>query len=209
MDKLDLTKTDRTYYGTKAVPTEVEFGPLPYLVISGNGAPGGTQYTQSLEALFPLAWTLKFQSKARGRDFVVAKLEGQWWWPDEFFGRAAADVPRDLWQWNLMIRVPDFATAADVEAARSQVRLKDDQPPRLEDVEFRTVDEGPCVQILHVGPYATEPATLAAVHAYCAARGYTATGHHHEIYLSDPRKGEPTKAKTLLRIPVKKPGVLG
>lgn len=189
MDKFDLTRADRAYYSPPAWPVEAHFGPLPYLKADGRGAPGGTEYTQAVEALFGLAWTLKFAWKARGRDFVVAKLEGQWWWPDEFIGQGPEAVPRDLWEWTLRIRLPGFVEAPDVEAARGRVA-------------FEVWDEGPCVQILHTGPYATEPATLALVHRHLADRGLVQAGHHHEIYLTDPRRGDPAKAKTVLRLPV-------
>lgn len=202
MDKLDLARIDRAYYAPPARPVEAHFGPLPYLRVDGRGAPGETEYIQAVEALFGLAWTLKFASKTRGRDFVVAKLEGQWWWPDEYAGQGPETVPRDLWLWSLRIRLPGFIEVQDVEAARAAVKAPE-APAR---VEFEVWDEGPCVQILHTGPYATEPVTLALVHHYLTDHGLVQAGHHHEIYLTDPRRGDPAKAKTVLRLPVASDG---
>jgi len=198
MDKLDLVRTHRAYYAPPNRPVEGDFGPLPYLVVTGAGAPGGSVYTRAVEALFGVAWALKFRFKALGRDFVVAKLEGQWWWPDEYAGQGPEEVPRHLWSWRLRIRLPDFVDAADVEATRAEAK----DPKALAELGFEVWDEGRCVQILHVGTYASEPTTLSLVHDYLKVRGLVQAGHHHEIYLTDPRRGDPTKAKTVLRLPV-------
>lgn len=203
MEKLDLAKADKAYYSPPTHPVERHFGALPYLKITGQGAPLGSAYAQALEALFTLAYAVKFASKADGRDFTVAKLEGQWWWPDEWAGKGPEEVPRDVWQWTLRLRLPDFIDAQTVTAARERKLTVPNAPARLADVAFELWDEGPCVQILHVGPYATEPATLALVHEHLRTQGLVEAGLHHEIYLTDPRKGDPAKAKTILRLPVK------
>lgn len=202
MDKLDLTKAHKAYYAPPTQPVEATFGPLPYLRIRGRGAPMGPACAQALEALYSLAYAVKFQAKALGSDFVVAKLEGLWWWPDEYAGRGPEEVPREVWEWRLLIRQPEFVDQVLVDEARVKVADKKDAPFRLADVDFALWDEGPCVQILHIGPYATEPVTLAVVHDHMDERGWEMAGLHHEIYLSDPRKGDPEKAKTILRVPV-------
>jgi hypothetical protein len=193
MEKLDLAKIDKAYYAPPARPVEVNFGPLPYLAVTGRGAPQGAAYTEALEALYPLAYAVKFASKAAGRDFTVAKLEGQWWWSDEWAGKGPEEVPRDVWEWTLRLRLPPFIDAAAVAEVRTKASA----------VRWELLDEGPCVQILHVGPYAAEPATLAMVHEHLHRRGLTVAGLHHEIYLTDPRKGDPAMAKTILRLPVR------
>lgn len=203
MEKLDLAKTDKAYYAPPTRPMEVAFGPLPYLAITGRGAPLGTDYAQAVEALFTLAYAVKFDAKATDRDFTVAKLEGQWWWPDEWAGKGPDEVPRDVWEWTLRLRLPSFIDAEAVAAARARKGTASNAPARLADVAFELWDEGPCVQILHVGPYATEPTTLALVHEHMRERGLVEAGLHHEIYLTDPRRGDPARAKTILRLPVK------
>lgn len=202
MEKLDLAKADKTYYAPPASPVPVQFGPLPYLAIAGKGAPQGPAYTQALEALFTLAYAVKFGAKAEGRDFTVGKLEGQWWWPDEWFGKGPEEVPREVWEWTLRLRLPEFIDESAVSIARDRKQQASDAPTRLADVRWELWDEGPAVQILHIGPYATEPTTLALVHEYLAAHQLVEAGLHHEIYLTDPRKGDPSKAKTILRLPV-------
>lgn len=199
-DKLDLARTDRAYYAPPSHPVVAHFGPLPYLVVDGAGAPGGEAYTRAIEALYGLAWALKFRCKAQRHDFVVAKLEGQWWWPDEYAGRGPEEVPRDVWSWRLQIRLPDFVNAEAVEATRAAA--KGGVHGSTVRAEFEVWDEGPCVQILHTGPYSTEPATLALVHHYLEDHGLVQAGHHHEVYLTDPRRGDPARARTILRLPV-------
>ena len=197
--KLDLTKEYKSYYTAKTTPAVVEFGEAQFLTIEGKGEPGGEEFTAKLGALYSLAYGVRALMKKAGRDFTVAKLEGLWWVEsDEFY----LDVPREEWHWKLLIRQPEFVTPEVVEAARSEV-LKKKGLALVNEVRFETLAEGKCVQILHIGPYATEPESLAKMQRLMGERGLVSHGLHHEIYLSDPRRVPEERLKTILRQPVK------
>ena len=197
--KLDLTKEYKSYYTAKTTPEVVEFGEAQFLTIEGKGEPGGEEFTAKLGALYSLAYGVRALMKKAGRDFTVAKLEGLWWVEsDEFY----LDVPREEWHWKLLIRQPEFVTPEVVEAARSEV-LKKKGLALVNEVRFETLAEGKCVQILHIGPYATEPESLAKMQRLMGERGLVSHGLHHEIYLSDPRRVPEERLKTILRQPVK------
>jgi hypothetical protein len=200
--KLDLLQADRAYYTARRAPALVAFGPLPYLTIQGRGEPLGAEFSRGVEALYPVAYGVKQHYKAQGADFAVPKLEGLWWVGDGTAAaqRRALEVPRAEWAWKLLLRLPEFVEPAAVEAAREGVARAKGGHARA--VTFEHIDEGRCVQALHVGPYATEPETMAAILAYLQAAGLSITGLHHEIYLSDPRRGAPEARKTILRYPV-------
>ncbi|EQD49569.1 hypothetical protein B1B_11569, partial [mine drainage metagenome] len=138
------------------------------------------------------------ECKRQSKDFAVPKLEGLWWVDGE---RPATAVPRAEWRWRLMIRLPLLVDAAMVEAAKKAVAQKKGLT-RAGDVAFIALCEGRCVQVMHLGPYADEPATITAMHDFMAGNELEARGMHHEIYLSDPRRTAPEKMKTILRQPV-------
>ncbi len=197
--KLDLTKEYKSYYTAKTTPEVVEFGEGRFLTIEGKGEPGGEEFTAKLGALYSLAYGVKALMKKAGRDFTVAKLEGLWWVEsDKFY----LEVPREEWRWKLLIRQPEFVTPEVVEAAREEV-LKKKGDALVSEVRFETLAEGKCVQILHIGPYATEPESLAKMQRLMEERGLVPHGLHHEIYLSDPRRVPEERLKTILRQPVK------
>lgn len=194
MDKLDLKKTDRPFYAGKLGEwTRITLPVVQYLAIEGHGDPGGPDYAAALAALYPVAYGIKFARKAEGRDFVVPPLSAVWWSDklDAFTTNA-----RDLWQWRAMIRMPDYVTRTDLVLAKS---LKGVDAP----VSLISVEEGLCLQTLHVGPYTDEGPVLADLHDnVMPAMGLTFGQPHHEIYLSDPRRVAPEKLRTILRQPV-------
>jgi len=198
--KLDLFKERKSEYAAKAQPGLVETGPARYLAIVGRGAPGGDEFADKVGALYAVAFTVKMTWKADGRgDYAVCKLEGQWWVdgaPGDW-----ADVPREEWRWRLMIRTPDFIGRAEIDRAVAAL-LSKKKPEVVREVELFDLDEGPCVQMLHVGPYDEEPASIAKLHAFAAEQGRELRGLHHEIYLSDARRVAPEKLRTILRMPV-------
>lgn len=200
MEKLDLAKTYKTYYTAPTKPQIVEFAPISYVTIIGKGDPNGTTFASATEALYTVAYGVKGYNKKVEKDFTVAKLEGQWWVDGD--PRTALELPREEWHWKLLIRMPDFVTAETVEEARRVALAKKKELKVIVDVGYESLHEGTCVQMLHVGPYATEPETLAHMYQYMVHNHLSISGLHHEIYLSDPRKVEPARMKTILRYPV-------
>lgn len=200
MEKLDLAKTDKAYYTAKTKPQLIEFEAIRYVTIMGQGSPDGQAFAQAVEALYTLSYSVKGIYKAKEKDFTVAKLEGLWWVDGD--RSKALEVPREEWHWKLLIRMPEFVTAERVEEARRTAIGKKKELNEIAAVEFERLHEGSCVQMLHVGPYATEPETLAQMYQYIEANSLRISGLHHEIYLSDSRKVEPSKMKTILRYPV-------
>lgn len=200
--KLDLTKEYKTYYTAKTGPEVVEFAEIPFLTIEGKGEPGGKEFTTKVEALYPLAYSVKNICKKQGKDFGVPKLEGLWWVESD---RPALEVPREEWQWKLLIRMPDFVTSEMVEKAKEEV-FKKKGIELIKEIEFEKMKEGKCVQILHIGPYSTEPESLAKMKKLMEEENLVKNGLHHEIYLSGPRRVPEEKWKTILRQPVKERG---
>ncbi len=200
-EKLDLKKQLKAIYTSSANPSLVEVPPGSFLAYEGWGAPGGEAYATSIDALYAVAFTLKFTSKAQGKDFVVMPLEGLWWLedPEAFF----TDVPPEQWSWKSLIRLPDFIAPREVEVAREEARAKKGLEA-IGAVRLEVYHEGLCAQILHVGPYAEERPTIDLLHDFIRAEGYRLRGAHHEIYLSDPNRTAPERLKTIIRQPIEK-----
>jgi hypothetical protein len=178
----------------------VEIKPATYQAISGQGAPGGERFTASIGELYGVAFTIKMTRKFAGKeDYAVCKLEGQWWSAP---GKDLAKLPLDQWLWNLLIRTPDFINEEDLRQAVA-VLLKRGKGEDVKRVRLETLAEGPCVQMLHVGPYEKEHETIAVMRAFTEKQQLSFSGKHHEIYLSDPRRVPPDRLKTILRQPVR------
>lgn len=201
MDKYDVKKAHRGLYGPSADFGIVEVPELRYLAVDGSGNPNtAPAYVHAVEALYGVAYTLKFAGKKEGRDAVVAPLEGLWRAEDP---AAFATRDKDAWHWTMLINQPGWVTADKVQSVVEQVAKKKDNPA-LGKLRLLTFTEGTCVQILHIGSYDDEAPTLARLHdEYLPANGLTFNGDHHEVYLSDPRRTAPEKLKTILRQPVK------
>jgi hypothetical protein len=208
MDKLDFKKADKAFYsGKQGRWDHITLPKLSFLSIEGKGAPEGPVYAAALAALYPLAYGLKFAAKAQGKDFVVPPLEALWWSQKL---DAYTQGRRDEWQWQALLRMPDFITQEMLNDIREEATAKLTKKlgasalPPLEKVALTPIKEGPCLQTLHIGSYADEAPVLAKLHdAIMPEQGLTFAGPHHEIYLSDPRKTAPEKLKTILRQPVK------
>jgi len=197
--KLDLTKKYKQYYTAKITPMIVEFGEIPYLAIEGKGEPAGEVFTKAVEALYPLAYGIKNICKRQGHDFGVPKLEGLWWVK---LDKPALEVPRKKWYWKLLIRMPDFVTSEIAQSAKEEVYKKKGLD-LIKEIKFEKINEGKCIQVMHVGPYSTEPETIGKIKDFMEDNDFTENGLHHEIYISDPRKTIPEKMKTILRQPIK------
>ena len=206
----DFKKEYKEFYLPKNTPELVTAPRANYIAVRGQGDPNdaGGAYQQAMGVLYAVAYTLKMSCKTDHRmegffEYVVPPLEG-FWWQD---GVDSVDYgSKDAFRWISVIRLPDFVTKADfdwaVETAAKKKKLDCSR------AEFLTVDEGLCVQIMHVGPFDDEPATVARMDAFLAENGYendmTDTRLHHEIYLSDARKVAPEKLKTVIRHPIRK-----
>ena len=203
MEKVDLKKQHKALYGAPKGKFEiVDVPPLQYVRLDGAGDPNTAEaYQAGVAWLFSVSYAMKFAAKAElARDYVVGPLEALWWADDmsTFITRKKSD-----WRWTIMILQPDFVTAALFDRAVEKAKKKlGAAPPSL---RFESYHEGLSVQTLHVGSYDEEAPTLARLHQeFLPANGLKETGHHHEIYLSDPRKVAPEKLKTILRQPVKR-----
>ena len=199
MPKLDLVKEYKSYYKAGTKPEIAEFGEANYLTIEGKGEPGGDVFVNAVEALYPLAYGIKKVCKEQGNDFGVPKLEGLWWVEGT---KPALEVARSEWCWKLMIRMPEFVTGEMMESVQPEVAKKK-KNDLIRDISFESFNKGKCVQVTHIGPYSTEPQTIEAMMDFMAANNLQVNGRHHEIYISDPRKTDPSKMKTLIRYAVK------
>jgi hypothetical protein len=202
MDKTDFKKTVDTYQAQRGRFRIVDVPDMQYLMIDGHGDPNTSPaLTAAVEALYPVAYKLKFASKQDlGRDYVVPPLEGLWWAKEMDAFTTARDKSR--WDWTLLLMIPDWINHAMFDSAVKQAGAKN-PPARLDDIRLETLSEGRCVQTLHVGSFDTEAAVLAQLHhEFIPCQGFRMVGKHHEIYLSDFRRVGPEKQRTILRQPV-------
>jgi hypothetical protein len=201
-EKIDLYKLHKDQYIAPKNPQLVEIERAKYLVISGRGEPGGEEFTAKIGALYGMAYTIKMTRKFSGeQDYIICKLEGQWWLDNE--GQDFSNVPKEQWNWKLLIRTPDFVRDDELNRA-VETLLKKGKEPEVRQVKFESLSEGLCVQMLHVGPYEQEKETIVKMAAYVEEKDLEFHGCHHEIYLSDPRRVPPERLKTILRHPVRK-----
>ncbi len=201
MDKIDLKKELKNLYNPSAKEvTVVEVPAMNFLLINGEGAPTSPQYSEAIESLFNVAYTLKFMvKKSKSIDYVVMPLEGLWWVDD--MTKFSPDR-KDDWKWTSMIMQPQYVTEEDVNAAVELVKKKKN-PTALSKVRFESFKEGSAAQIMYVGPFSAEGPTIAKIHAHIQNSGHVISGKHHEIYLNNPATTAPEKLKTVLRQPLK------
>lgn len=202
MEKVDLKKTLDSYTSQNHKFRILTMPKRQYLMIDGHGDPNSSkEFADAIRALYPVAYKLKFASKqVLGRDYVVMPLEGLWWADDMTKFTTARD--KSEWDFTLMLMQPDWITKDMFDAAIEKVAEKD-PPYNLAQVRFETLDEGMCVQTLHIGSFDDEAAILDQMHnEFIPEQGLAMSGKHHEIYLSDFRKVAPEKLRTILRQPV-------
>lgn len=210
MKAFDFKKEYKEFYMPKNKPEIVTIPAMNYIAVRGHGDPNqeGGVYQQAVGTLYAVAYTLKMSCKGSHKidgffEYVVPPLEG-FWWQENIRG---IDYNRkDTFNWISVIRLPDFVTKEDFEWAVEEASRKKKQD--FSSAEFLTVEEGLCVQIMHIGPFDDEPASVAVMDRYLQENGYvndiTDDRMHHEIYLSDARKVEPSKRKTVIRHPIKR-----
>ena len=206
----DLRKEYKEFYMPKDVPSIVTVPPMNYIAVRGKGDPNAEdgEYKQSIGLLYGISYTIKMSKKGDHRiegyfDYVVPPLEG-FWWQDGVSGIDYAH--KENFRWISVIRLPDFVTEADFKWAVAEATRKKKED--FSGVEFLTIDEGLCVQCMHIGSYDDEPATVERMHSFMEERGYaldiTDKRMHHERYLSDARKTAPEKLRTVVRHPIRR-----
>ena len=206
----DFKKEYKEYYLPKNKPSIVDVPKMNYIAVRGKGNPNeeNGDYQNTLGLLYGVAYTIKMSYKGDHKidgffEYVVPPLEGFWWQN----GKDGIDYDhKEVLNFISIIRLPNFVTKADFDWAIEEATKKKKQD--FSRVEFLTYDEGLCVQCMHIGSYDDEPATVELMHKFAEDNGYnldiTDTRYHHEIYLSDPRKCDVSKLKTVIRHPVKK-----
>ncbi len=202
---VDVKRSLDSYQARRGQFRTLEVPRMQYLMLDGAGDPNTSPaFTEAITALYPVAYKLKFASKRElGRDYVVPPLEGLWWSPDMSAFTSARDKSR--WNWTLMIMVPEWIDGEMVDSARAIAARKAGASTAIENVRFETLDEGLCVQTLHIGSFDDEAETLAELHdEFIPNNGLVMSSTHHEIYFSDFRRVEPSKLRTILRQPVSK-----
>ena len=211
LSKVDYKKEYKDLYMPKGIPCVIDIPSISFVTVLGKGNPNEEdgEYQKAVELLYAISYTIKMSKNGENIpvgyfEYVVPPLEGQWWITN---GTADTDYTKKSdFCWISMIRQPDFVTEEVFKWACKEVEKK--KKLDTSKAEYVIFKEGLCVQCMHTGPFDNEPATIEKIEAYIKANGYTndisETRHHHEIYLSDPRKCDVTKMKTVLRIPIQK-----
>ena len=206
----DFKKEYKEFYLPSSRPAIITVPAFNFIAVRGKGNPNDPdgEYSKALNLLYGTAYTIKMSKKTDHRiegyfDYVVPPLEG-FWWQD---GSEGVDYSRkENFRWISVIRLPDFVTKKDFDWAVAEATRK--KKADFSKVEFLTMEEGLCVQCMHTGSYDSEPATVQLMHKYAQDQGYeldfSEKRLHHEIYLSDPRKVDPDKNKTVIRHPIRK-----
>ena len=203
MEKIDLKKELKHLYNPPSgEPVTIEIPPMNYLMIDGKGDPIAREAQEAIETVYPVAYAIKFAcKKSQEIDYGVMPLEGLWCADDM---SAFTDSNRGAWKWTYMIMQPGFITRDIYEEALAEVKKKKSLPA-VKKIRFDTLIEGLAAQVMHIGPFSTEGPTVEKLHTYIRNKGYSFDGlnqKHHEIYLSDIRKIDPLKMKTIIRQPV-------
>lgn len=202
MEKMDLKKMLKHLYQPSAKEiVRVDVPEMNFLMVDGEGDPNTAQaFVDAIEALYPVAYTLKFMVKkgSLAIDYSVMPLEGLWWADDM---SAFSTGNKDAWKWTLMVMQPEFITREMVKEAMETVAKKK-KPVSLPLIRFEAFKEGKAAQTLYIGPFAEEGPTIEKVHLFIEDNGCRRAGKHHEIYLSDPRRTAPEKLKTVIRQPM-------
>ncbi len=205
MEKVDYKKQFKSLYLPKKQPAIIEVPPLRFAMLDGQGDPNGEVFAEAVTALYSFSYAVKMSYKSpvvpEGYyDYAVFPLEGVW----DLVDTTKTSADKSNYAYTLMIRQPDFLTADLVARFISEVKKKKPNP-FLETIRLAEQAEGLCCQMLHLGSYDDEPASFAQMEAFCHDQGYLRSDKtHREIYLSDPRRTETAKLKTVLRFKVRK-----
>lgn len=206
----DYKKENKDYYMPPKKPVVIEIPQMNYIAVRGKGNPNeeNGEYSKAIKMLYAIAYTIRMSYKGNHKidgyfEYVVPPLEG-FWWQDGIAGVDYAN--KEEFSWISIIRLPDFVSKEDFEWAKKEAENK--KKKDFSKVEFLTYNEGLCVQCMHIGSYDDEPKTIEKMTDFALKNGYkidiTETRMHHEIYLSDPRRCNVNKLKTVIRHPIKK-----
>jgi hypothetical protein len=202
----DYKKEYKDLYMPKSAPMTITVPLMNFIKVDGKGDPNSGEFQAAVSLLYGVAFTIKMSKMGKEQpegyfDYVVPPLEGLWWIEGENFSLE----DRDIWCWTLMLRQPEFVDEKAFEWARQSLAKKHPEY-KIELIRFESFDEGLCVQVMHKGSYAAEPETMAKISAFITENNLIDAvsdgGKHHEIYLSDPRRGKPENMRTVLRHPV-------
>lgn len=207
----DYKKEYKEFYMPKNKPSIVEVPKMNYIAVKGTGNPNeeNSEYKDSIGLLYAIAFTIKMSYKGTHKiegyfEYVVPPLEGFWW--QDGNGAGIDYKSKDKFNFISVIRLPDFVSKEDFDWAVDEATKKKKQD--FSKVEFLTYEEGLCVQCMHIGSYDDEPKTIESMHLFAEENGYepdiSDTRLHHEIYLSDPRRCDVSRLKTVVRHPIKK-----
>lgn len=201
MEKRDYKKAlGPLYRASPKTPTLIDVPEMNFLMVDGRGSPESPAFSAAVEALFALAYALKFRIKKGGLeiDYGVMPLEGLWWADDYSVFKTGE---KEDWIWTVMIMQPDLIDRPLVDEVANEVAAKKN-PAALAKVRFDTYTEGEAAQITHIGPFSEEGPTIQRLHDFIGDSGHELDGKHHEIYLSDIRRAAPERWKTIIRQPV-------
>jgi hypothetical protein len=202
MRKIDLKRERQHLYRPPSDHVVlVEVPAMQFLMVDGRGDPNrAPSFQEAVEALYAVSYHLKFMVKRSesALDYGVMPLEGLWWTEDM---SAFSVDDKSRWEWTIMIMQPDFVSREQVDSAVSEVGRKKDLPA-LQKIRFEVFEEGKAAQIMHIGPFAGEGPTVEKVHDFIEERGFVRRGKHHEVYLSDIRRADPAKWRTIIRQPI-------
>lgn len=208
MIKIDYKKELKHLYLPSAKKVQlVEVPSMQFAMIDGRKLAGlavaeSTEFQNAMTALYGISYTLKFNSKLRKVnpiDYTVMALEGLWWTES---GEFDFDKDNEDWLFTMMMMQPEHITQEMFQEGIAQVREKKGDNHAFDHLRLEAFHEGLCIQIMHIGPYAEEPATIEKMESFAEENGYSYRGKHHEIYIGDPRRAKPEKLKTVLRQPV-------
>ncbi|MFN8471450.1 MAG: GyrI-like domain-containing protein [Anaerolineae bacterium] len=200
VETIDVKKLYKELYNPPSkAPVLIEVPPLDYLMIDGQGDPNHQDFADATQALYSVAYTLKFMlQKESGVKYSVPAMSALWW-ADDMADFLRAN--REAWKWTAMIMQPVAVAPEQLAHAIADARRKRELAA-LAALRLERFEEGFVAQVMHLGPYSAEPPTIQRLHAFIHDQGYVPRGKHHEVYLSDPRRVAPEKMKTVLRQPV-------
>ena len=198
--KLDLKKEYKRYFYPDIVPEIINIESLQYLSLEGLGSPDSDEFSNAISTLYSTMYTIKFEKKNENMDFVVPPLEGLWW--SENISNFI-DNTRDKWKWNLMIMTPKYVVLDDLTKALIKLEEKKKKTDLHESLKIETISENTVVQVMHRGAFSEEGPIIRNMHSFAENLGYEIVGKHHEIYLSDFRRTDPKKLRTVLRQPIR------